>query len=101
MEYSVPLDTTSPKMVVSHMLDICLLKDLLFLKLCVGTRPFGRPSLRFKDVRKRYLTITHINTENWESNAADRDAWRLVRDSISAAEETERRRVKGKGKTGN
>ena len=72
-------------------------KDILYGELCVGTRPVGRPSLRYKDVCKRDLKNAQINTEYWEGRAADRDAWRLlIKECLNVADRDRRDRMKRK-----
>ena len=51
-------------------------KDILYSKLCTGSRPRGRPMLRFKDVAKRDLVALDIDNERWEELAEDRTGWR-------------------------
>ena len=51
-------------------------KDLLYGELATGTRPTGRPKLRFRDVCKRDLKSCDIDTDTWEATAEDRSAWR-------------------------
>ena len=51
-------------------------KDILYSKLCTGSRPRGRPMLRFKDVANRDLVALDIDTERWEELAEDRTGWR-------------------------
>ena len=46
-------------------------KDLLYGELAEGTRPVGRPRLRFKDVCKRDMKTCHINTNTWEACAEE------------------------------
>ena len=53
-------------------------KDLLYGELESGSRPIGRPKLRFKDVCKRDMLATGLPTDNWELHAADRSDWRSV-----------------------
>ena len=53
-------------------------KDLLYVVLESGSRPVGRPKLRFKDVGKRDVLATGLPTGNWETHAADRGEWRSV-----------------------
>ena len=68
-------------------------KDALYGELCLGARPVGRPSLRYKDVCKRDMKFAHINPDYWEGRAADRDAWRLlVKECTSLAEKDRRDR---------
>ena len=47
-------------------------KNLLYGELESGSRPVGRPKLRFKDVCKRDMLATGLPTGNWETHAADR-----------------------------
>ena len=53
-------------------------KDILYDELATGSRPAGRPVLRYKDVCKRDLKTGNINPADWESTAADRSSWRLA-----------------------
>jgi len=53
-------------------------KDLLYGQLATGDRGRGRPNLRFKDVCKRDLKACNINTETWESSAANRTLWKQL-----------------------
>ena len=53
-------------------------KDLLYGELESGSRPVGRPKLRFKDVCKRDMLATGLPTGNWETHAADRGKWRSM-----------------------
>ena len=53
-------------------------KDLLYGQLAVGTRPTGRPCLRYKDVCKRDLKQCQIDVLSWERLAEDRALWRLA-----------------------
>ena len=56
---------------VIRMKDGRIPKDILYNEITIGTRPAGRPNLRFKVVCKRDLsTLGAI--------AADRNHWRLV-----------------------
>ncbi|XP_072015051.1 uncharacterized protein [Amphiura filiformis] len=61
---------------VSRMDDGRIPKDLLYGQLEIGSRPVGRPALRFKDVCKRDMKNCDINPSNWESMAADRNSWK-------------------------
>ena len=47
-------------------------RDLLYGELASGKRPTGRPQLRYRDVVKRDMKAVDINTESWESVAANR-----------------------------
>ena len=49
-------------------------KDTLYGQLASGTRPIGRPALRFKDACKCDKKKAHVKVEEWETVAADRDA---------------------------
>ena len=63
-------------------------KDLLYGQLAVGTRPTGRPHLRYKDVCKRYLKECQIDVLSWERLAEDRALWRLaVRKGVHVGED--------------
>ena len=58
-------------------------KDLLYGELVTGKRPSGHPQLRYKDTRKRDL-----NTDTWETAAADRSTWKQeVHKGLSRFEE--------------
>ena len=62
-------------------------KQLLYGELSDGTRPAGRPILRYKDVCKRDLKSAGIDVETWEKTAADRPAWRrYIRNGVLQAE---------------
>ena len=56
---------------VNRMKDGRIPKDILYSELTIGTRPAGRPNLRFKVVCKRDLST-------FGAIAADRNHWRLV-----------------------
>ena len=63
-------------------------KDLLYGELAVGSRPAGRPRLRFRDVCSRDLKRCNISTSTWENRAENRAAWRLtVRQGTQRAED--------------
>jgi hypothetical protein len=53
-------------------------KDLFYGELADGSRPIGRPNLRYKDVLKRDMKYSGISVNNWEAKAADRSAWRAA-----------------------
>ena len=55
-----------------------LLLLLLYSELCLGTRPTGRPELRFKDVCKRDMKACDIDTSSWETAAHNRTTWRKI-----------------------
>ena len=62
-------------------------KDFLYGELATGRRPVGRPALCFKDVCKRDLKLTGIDTGNWESFAADHNGWcHVVNSGIKSGE---------------
>ena len=63
---------------VSRMDDTRLPKRVLYGELSVGSRPRGRPKLRYKDVCKATLQDFSICTKNWESVATDRSRWRAA-----------------------
>ena len=65
-------------------------KDLLYGELMEGQRKTGRPKLRFKDVLKRDLKNSAINLNTWESQADDRQAWRLAVKQGTAGKESRR-----------
>lgn len=48
-------------------------KDSLYDELATGTRPTGKPLLRFKDVCKRDLNSDDIHSIDLESTTADRN----------------------------
>ena len=57
-------------------------------ELATGSRPAGRPTLRYKDVCKRDLRAGDIAPTDLEALAADRNVWRLT--TKSAAVKIER-----------
>ena len=61
---------------VIRMVDGRIPKDLLYGELAEGTRPSGRPHLRYKDICKRDLVALDIGLDTWETTARDRDEWR-------------------------
>ena len=68
-------------------------KDILYGELAEGTRPTGRPRLRYKDVCKRDMKTANIDVNQWESFANDRPIWRLaVKQGVSRAEDDRNRR---------
>ena len=83
---------------VHRMEDGRIPKDILFGELAMGRRPVGRPALRFKDVCKRDLKLTDINTGSWESLAVDRSGWRQA---VQAGVRRETNRWKRKERGGN
>ena len=87
---------------VHRMEDGRIPKDILFGELAMGRRPVGRPALRFKDVCKRDLKLTDINTGSWESLAEDRSGWRqAVQAGVKRGEEKRNNRWKRKERGGN
>ena len=75
---------------VTRMDDGRIPKDLLYGELATGTRPTGRPALRFKDVCKRDLKAGGLNPPDLESAASDRDSWRITTQAVT--KEAEERR---------
>ena len=72
---------------VSRMEDGTIPKDILG-ELAIGTRPTGRPLLRFKDVCQRDMKAGNVNPAGWEGVAAYRSQWRLaLKAGIQACEE--------------
>jgi hypothetical protein len=62
-------------------------KDLLYGELVEGRRKTGRPKLRLKDICMRDLKRCRIDPSSWETQAADRQGWRLaVGQAVSCAE---------------
>ena len=53
-------------------------KGIQYGELATGSRPAGRPVLRYKDVCKRDMKTGNINPADWEATAADRSSWRLA-----------------------
>ena len=66
-------------------------KDLLYGGLAHGKRKTGRPYLRFKDVCKRDMKSTHIDTDDWEKLSADQNIWRQTVLNGTKLAEQERR----------
>ena len=63
-------------------------KDILFGELATGTRPTGRPALRYKDVCKRDLKAGGFNPSDLETAASDRSGCRsTTRAVIKVGEE--------------
>ena len=61
---------------VCRMHDGRIPKDILYGELATGTRPTGRPALRYRDVCKRDLKSCNINPAELEKATADRPSWR-------------------------
>ncbi|KAI8498396.1 hypothetical protein Bbelb_235980 [Branchiostoma belcheri] len=51
-------------------------KKILYGELSQGSRPRGRPKLRFKDLCK--ATLQDFSIESWEKAASDRSKWRAA-----------------------
>lgn len=63
-------------------------KDILYGELATGTRPTGRPALRYKDVCKRDLKSCNINPADLKTAISDRNSWSAnVITGIKQAEE--------------
>ena len=61
--------------------------DVLYGELTSGSRPVGRPMLRYKDVCKRDIKSAEINPDSWEAAAVDRSNWRhMVGTGVRRAE---------------
>ena len=56
---------------VRRMQDGRIPKDILYGELATGSRPAGRPVLRYKDVCKRDMKTVNINPADWEAAAGD------------------------------
>ncbi len=61
---------------VHRMPDGTIPKYLLYGEPACGKRPIGRAQLRYRDVVKRDMKAVDINTESWESLAANRFKWK-------------------------
>ena len=74
---------------VRRMEDGRIPKDLLYGELREGSRPVGRPHLRFRDVCKRDMKAADIDSDDWERMAEDRHLWRVeVNEGMKRAETT-------------
>ena len=74
---------------VRRMEDVRIPKALLYGELSRGGRGTGRPKLRFKDVLKRDMKDLNIDTNSWESIAADRPQWKAtLTKQLQSGEET-------------
>lgn len=63
--------------------------DMLYCELPEGSRPTGRPQLRFKDVCKRDMKAADIDHNSWERSADNRQFWRAaVSEGVKRAETT-------------
>ena len=58
-------------------------KDMLYCELATGSRPAGRPTLRYKVVCKRDLKAGDIAPTDLEALAVDRNVWRLTTKSAA------------------
>ena len=64
-------------------------KDMLYGELREGSRPTGRPQLRFKDVCRRDMKAADIDSNSWECSADNRQFWRAtVHEGVKRAETT-------------
>ena len=82
---------------VCRMKDGRIPKDLLFSQLATGTRPRGRPQLRYKDLCKRDILSCGLNPAELQSQAADRASWRQrVSSGVKAASDARARKKKEK-----
>ena len=66
---------------VTRMHDGRLPKDILYGKLATGSRPTGRPTLRYKDVLKWDLKVSGIVPAGFEALGVDRSSWRYTTES--------------------
>ena len=82
---------------VSRMDDEGIPRDILYSELATGTRPAGRPNLRFKDVCKPDLKAGNINPADWEVAAADQIHWRLAVTALRSVRKGERRSQASEG----
>ena len=61
--------------------------DLLYCELVEGSRPWGSPHLRYKDLWKRDLKACNINTDTWVTWAQDLSAYHIaVKQGVLKAE---------------
>ena len=82
---------------VCRMEDGRIPKDLLFGELATGSRPRGRPHLRFKDLCKRDLLECGHKPAELQSHAADPTSWRgTINAGIKAASEQSRKKKEEK-----
>ena len=63
---------------ICRMKDGRIPKDLLFGELATGSRPLGRPNLRFKDICKRDLKDCGIEPADLQSASSNRSKWRTI-----------------------
>ena len=65
-----------------------LTKGLLYGELAQGTRPKGRPKLRYKDVTKRDMGQCGLDLDTWEEQVDDRSVLRrAIKQAVKDAEE--------------
>merc|ERR1711989_277860 len=64
---------------------------LLFGELATGTRPLGRPSLRFKDICKQDLKDCRIEPADLQTASSNRTNWRTI--SRLGSRQAEERRM--------
>ncbi|KAI0215823.1 hypothetical protein LSAT2_032114 [Lamellibrachia satsuma] len=63
-------------------------KDIFYSELKIGSRPTGRPMLRFKDVCRRDMKACNSNTTSRETTIVERGILRVrVREGVKASEE--------------
>ena len=74
-------------------------KDILYGELATGSRPTGRPTLRFKDVLKQDLKVSGIALAGFEALAADRSGWRYTNKSAIKTAEQKRARMRQRAET--
>ena len=77
---------------VARMSDARLPRQLLCSELTTGSRPRGRPLLRYKDQLKATFKKTGIDPRTWETTAANRSGWRQSISTGTAMFEAEWRR---------
>ena len=68
---------------VARMEDGGIPRDMLYGELATGSRPAGRPTLRYKDVCKRDLRAGDIAPTDLEALTADRNVWWLTTKSAA------------------
>ena len=64
--------------ILVRMEDHRLPKAIFYGELQHGSRPLGRPLLRFKDCLKQNLKLSEISLDTWESDASDSARWRSL-----------------------
>ena len=69
-------------------------------ELAEGSCPVGRPRLRYKDICKRDMKLSHVNINNWENYAGDGAKRRTtVREGVEARSRKTRKETKTVGKS--